>query len=116
IGDSGEVQILGHRVAVANPEGYVGGGAVDALLRPESIAVVRDTAGPGEITDRTFLGSVTRLEVTLDSGQKVLVDAHGHGADSPEPGERVALQILAQSVTVTAADTREPELAASEHA
>jgi putative spermidine/putrescine transport system ATP-binding protein len=119
IGDRGEVQILGHRVAVANPEGYVGGGAVEALLRPESIGVVRDAAGPGEITDRTFLGSVTRLEVTLDGGQKVLVDAHGHGAESPEPGERVALQILAESVTVTtaAADAPvEPELATSDHA
>jgi len=117
IGDNGEVQILGHRVAVANPEGYVGGEAVDALLRPESIAAVRDLAGAGAVTDRTFLGSVTRIEVTLDSGQKVLVDAHGHGAESPEPGERVALQIIAQSVTVTAADARaEPELAAAERA
>jgi putative spermidine/putrescine transport system ATP-binding protein len=105
IGDNGEMQVLGHRLAVVNPDGFVSGAAVDALLRPESVAVVRDSAGPGEITDRTFLGSVTRLEVTLDSGQKVLVDSHGHGVGSPALGERVGLQILAESVTVTAADT-----------
>ena len=73
--------------------------------------------GPGGHRPHVPGFGVTRIEVTLDSGQKVLVDAHGHGAESPEPGERVALQIIAPSVTVTAADTRaDPELAAAEHA
>jgi putative spermidine/putrescine transport system ATP-binding protein len=102
IGDNGEVQVLGHRLAVLNPGGHARGAAVDALLRPEVVAVVSDAAGPGEITDRTFLGSVTRLEVTLDGGQKVLVDSPGHGAGTTL-GERIGLRILAESVTV--ADT-----------
>jgi putative spermidine/putrescine transport system ATP-binding protein len=102
IGDNGEVQVLGHRLTVLNPDGHVSGAGVEALLRPEAVAVVPDAAGPGEITDRTFLGSVTRLEVTLDGGQKVLVDSPGHGAGT-SIGERIGLRILAESVTV--ADT-----------
>ncbi|MGD0197207.1 MAG: ABC transporter ATP-binding protein [Solirubrobacteraceae bacterium] len=99
IGDNGEVQVLGHRLTVLNPNGHLGGALVDALLRPEAVAVVPDAAGPGEITDRTFLGSVTRLEVTLDGGQKVLVDSPGHDV-SASVGERIGLRVLADSVIV----------------
>jgi putative spermidine/putrescine transport system ATP-binding protein len=99
IGENNEVAVLGHRLAVVNPDGNAAGAAVEALLRPEALAVVPDAAGPGEITDRTFLGSVTRLEVTLDDGQKVLVDSHDHGPGTAL-GERVGLRILAPSVTV----------------
>jgi putative spermidine/putrescine transport system ATP-binding protein len=106
IADNGEVAVLGRRIGVLNPDGRARGAAVDALLRPEAVAVVPDAAGPGEITDRTFLGSVTRLEVTLDGGQKLLVDSPGNGAGTAV-GERVGLRILVESVTV--ADTRAGE-------
>ncbi len=99
IGDSGEVQVLGQRLTVLNPNGYGPGAAVHALLRPEALAVARDSAGPGEVTDRTFLGSAVRLEVTLDGGQKVLVESSSHDAGAGN-GERVGLRILAESVIV----------------
>ncbi|HEY1775786.1 MAG TPA: ABC transporter ATP-binding protein [Solirubrobacteraceae bacterium] len=99
LGENGDVQVLGARLTVINPNGLASGAAVDALLRPEAVAVVPDAAGPGEITDRTFLGSVTRLEVTLDGGQKVLVDSPGHDTGA-SIGQRVGLRILADSVTV----------------
>jgi putative spermidine/putrescine transport system ATP-binding protein len=102
IGENNEVAVLGHRIAVLNPDENVSGAVVDVLLRPEALAVVPDAAGPGEITDRTFLGSVTRLEVGLDGGQKVLVDSHDHGPGTAL-GERVGLRILAASVTVAPA-------------
>ena len=54
------------------------------------------------MTDRTFLGSAVRLEVTLDGGQRVLVEASSHDA-GVALGERVGLRILADSVVV--ADT-----------
>jgi putative spermidine/putrescine transport system ATP-binding protein len=99
LGENGDVQVLGARLTVINPNGLASGAAVDALLRPEAVAVVPDAAGAGEITDRTFLGSVTRLEVTLDGGQKVLVDSPGHDIGA-SIGQRVGLRILADSVTV----------------
>ena len=51
------------------------------------------------ITDRTFLGSAVRLEVTVDSGQTVLVELSSHGAGMAL-GDRAGLRILVDSVLV----------------
>ncbi|MGP0053474.1 MAG: ABC transporter ATP-binding protein [Solirubrobacteraceae bacterium] len=102
IGDNGDVQVLDQRLTLMNPNGQISGAAVHALLRPEAVAVVPDPAGPGEVTNRTFLGSAVRLDVTLDTGQKVLVESPSHDA-AIALGDRVAVRILAGSVIV--ADT-----------
>ncbi|MGO9976917.1 MAG: ABC transporter ATP-binding protein [Solirubrobacteraceae bacterium] len=98
-GDNGEVQVLGQRLEVLNRSAIESGTAVHALLRPEALAVAPDSAGPGAVTDRTFLGSAVRLEVTLDGGQKVLVELPSHDA-SIVVGDRVDLRTLVQSVVV----------------
>ncbi len=100
IGDNGEVQVLGQRLTLLNPNGYQPGEAVDALLRPEALEAVPDSAGPGIVTDRTFLGSAVRLEVTLDTGQKALVESSSLSAEM-KPGDRIAMRILADSVVVS---------------
>jgi putative spermidine/putrescine transport system ATP-binding protein len=99
IGDNKDVQVLGQRLTVLNPNGYKPGEAVDALLRPEALEIVPDAAGPGTVTDRTFLGSAVRLEVTLDGGQKVLVESSSLSAHV-KPGDRIAMRILADSVVI----------------
>jgi len=99
MGDNGDVLVLGQRLTLLNPNGHKPGEAVDALLRPEALEVVPDSAGPGAVTDRTFLGSAVRLEVTLDSGQKVLVESSSFGA-TMKIGDRIAMRILADSVVV----------------
>src|SRR5881392_3001073 len=103
MGDNGDVQVLGQRLTLLNPNGHQPGEMVDALLRPEALEVVPDSAGPGTVTDRTFLGSAVRLEVTLDSGEKVLVESSSLYAHL-KPGDRIAMRILADSVVVA----REP--------
>ena len=75
MGDNSEVQVLGQRLKLLNPNGQQPGEAVDAMLRPEALEIAPDPAGPGTVTDRTFLGSAVRLEVTLDTGPKVLVES-----------------------------------------
>jgi TOBE domain len=60
---------------------------------------VPDSAGSGTVTDRTFLGSAVRLEVTLDTGEKVLVESSSLSAHL-ESGDRIAMRILADSVVV----------------
>ena len=99
IGDNGDVQVLGQRLRLVNPGGHVAGAPVHALLRPEAVTVVSDAAGHGEVTSRTFLGSTIRLEVTLDDGQTVLVEAPSHEA-GVTLADRVAVKILADSVVV----------------
>ncbi|MGH2862438.1 MAG: ABC transporter ATP-binding protein, partial [Solirubrobacteraceae bacterium] len=99
IGDAGDVQVLGQRLTVLNADARQPGAAVEALLRPEAVSIVPDPAGAGEVTQRTFLGASMRLEVMLDGGQKVLVEASSHDA-GVAVGARVGLRILAQSVAV----------------
>ncbi len=100
IGDNHEVQVLGQRLTLLNPNGQQPGEVVDALLRPEALEIAPDSAGPGTVTDRTFLGSAVRVEVTLeDTGQKVLVESSSLGAHL-KLGDRIALRILADSVVV----------------
>ena len=100
IGDNQEVQVLGQRLTLLNPNGEQPGEVVDALLRPEALQIAPDSAGPGTVTDRTFLGSAVRLEVTLeDTGQKVLVESSSLSAHL-KLGDRIALRILADSVVV----------------
>ena len=99
LGDAGDVQVLGQRLTVLNADARPPGAAVEALLRPEAIAVVPDAAGAGEVTQRTFLGSSVRLEVMLDGGQRVLVEASSHDTGATV-GARVGLRILAESVAV----------------
>jgi putative spermidine/putrescine transport system ATP-binding protein len=100
MGDNDEVQVLGQRLTLLNPNGQKPGDAVDALLRPEALEVVPDSAGPGTVTDRTFLGSAVRLEVTLDTGEKVLVESSSLYAHM-DLGDRIAMRILADSVVVS---------------
>jgi putative spermidine/putrescine transport system ATP-binding protein len=99
LGDNGDVQVLGQRLKALNVKGQKSGAAVHALLRPEAVVVVPDSAGTGEVTDRTFLGSTVRLVVTLDTGQKVLAEAPSHAA-GVALGDRADLRILVDSVIV----------------
>jgi putative spermidine/putrescine transport system ATP-binding protein len=99
VGESGDVQVLGQRLTVLNADGRQPGTAVEALLRPEAVAVVPDAAGTGEIRQRTFLGASVRLEVMLDGGQRVLVEASSHDV-GVAVGARVGIRILAESVVV----------------
>jgi putative spermidine/putrescine transport system ATP-binding protein len=100
IGDNHEVQVLGQRLTLLNPNGEQPGEVVDALLRPEALQIAPDSAGPGTVTDRTFLGSAVRLEVTLeDTGQKVLVESSSLSAHL-KLGDRIAIRILADSAVV----------------
>ena len=99
MGDNGEVQVFDRRLRVLNPNGTRPGAPVHALVRPEAVAALPDAAGPGAVTDRTFLGSSVRLEVTLDTGQKVLVELSSHDAGIAL-GDRAGLRILVDSVIV----------------
>jgi putative spermidine/putrescine transport system ATP-binding protein len=103
LGDNGEVQVLGQRLKALNVNGQKSGQAVSALVRPESVAVVPDPGGAGEVTDRTFLGSAVRLVVTLDTGQRVLAEAPSHAA-GVALGDRVDVRLLVDSVLVEEAE------------
>ncbi len=94
------MQVLGQRLTVLNIGERQPGSAVEALLRPEALAIVPDAAGAGEVTLSSFLGASVRLEVVLDGGQKVLVESSSQDA-SVAVGDRVGLRIVAESAAVS---------------
>ncbi len=100
IGDAGEVQILGQKLRAINADGRVPGSEVGVLLRPETVAAVRDPAGHGEVVERTFLGSAFRFAVRLDGGLTVTVESSSHEPPAAL-GERVNLRVLADAAHVT---------------
>ncbi len=101
IGDEGEVVLFGQRVPARATNGTVTapGSLVDAMLRPESLEAVPDTAGHGEITERTFLGAALRLRVSVDGGHDVLVETSST-SDKLAVGSRVGLRVLSDQVSV----------------
>jgi putative spermidine/putrescine transport system ATP-binding protein len=101
VAQDGRVAVLGQRVALLGPERAVPGSAVEVLLRPEAIRATPDPGGPGEVEERTFLGSAVRLRVALDGGQRILLEAPSQGADLPV-GARVALTVAAEQVHAVA--------------
>jgi putative spermidine/putrescine transport system ATP-binding protein len=106
IGDGGEVLLFGQRVTARPANGSVPapGTMVEAMLRPESLEAIPDSAGPGEITERTFLGSALRLRVALDGGREVVVESSST-SDQLVVGSRVGLKVLSDHVPVSHPDS-----------
>ncbi len=115
LGDAGDVLVLGQRLTAMNVGERQPGTEVEAMLRPEALAIVRDAAGAGEVTGRSFLGASVRLQITLDGGQTVLVESSSQDA-GVAVGDRVGLRILPESVAVSDPGEAPPPEALSEEA
>jgi putative spermidine/putrescine transport system ATP-binding protein len=66
---------------------------VTVLLRPESIGVRADEAGPGEVVTASFLGSVGRVQVRMPDGGLVLAQVATSEVQHLGTGTRVALEV-----------------------
>jgi putative spermidine/putrescine transport system ATP-binding protein len=90
-----EVTVLGAVVPVHGERPASGTGAVDALVRPEGMTVEAVSGGNGIVTDRTFLGSLTRVTVLLSGDVAVKVDKNSTAAASLVPGTSVQVGVVA---------------------
>jgi putative spermidine/putrescine transport system ATP-binding protein len=100
VGDSNDIDVLGKRLRMQNPDGRTPGELEDALIRPESLTATPDSAGSGLVEQTTFLGSTTRLQVRIESGQLITVEMTGTGGDMAI-GTRVSVRVLTDSVRVS---------------
>ena len=95
------VTVLGSTVPV-QPGGTVpDSGPVDALIRPENLTVRAAAGGNGIVTNRTFLGAVTRVTVRLSGDTEVSVDVSSAVALEMAPGTAVEVGVPATPVLVT---------------
>ena len=69
-------------------------GDVDVLVRPEGLTVEAVPSGNGIVTDRTFLGSLTRVSVLLSGDVAVKVDKASTAAIDLVPGTSVQIGIV----------------------
>jgi putative spermidine/putrescine transport system ATP-binding protein len=88
-----EVTVLGRDVPVHGEHSSVSPGEVDVLVRPEGLTVDAVAGGNGIVTDRTFLGSLTRLSVLLSGDIVVKVDKTSTAAADLVPGTSVQVSI-----------------------
>jgi putative spermidine/putrescine transport system ATP-binding protein len=101
LGDGGKVvTVLG--VTVPAQDGGPASGRVDALVRPENLTVTAADGGNGIVTNRTFLGAVTRVAVRLSGDVEVSVDVSSGAALEMSPGTAVQVGLPAAPVLVAA--------------
>jgi putative spermidine/putrescine transport system ATP-binding protein len=99
--DGDQVVIFGQRCAVRTGDSKTVAGPIDALLRPEDVAIAVDPAGDGFITHKSFFGATTRLVVQVGE-IPVRVDVRSDMGADLSLGEHVRPSIIARDVLVAA--------------
>ena len=94
-----EVEIFGQRCAVRGDEELTGLTEVDAILRPEDLAITADPSGVGFVTHKSFLGATTRLVVQVGE-TLVRVDVRSDEGEDLAFGARVNIKVIARDVLV----------------
>ena len=88
-----DVTVLGTVVPVHGDHALVPAGDVDVLVRPEGLTIEAVDGGNGIVTDRTFLGSLTRVSVLLSGDVAVKVDNTSSAVADLVPGSSVQIGI-----------------------
>jgi putative spermidine/putrescine transport system ATP-binding protein len=89
-----EVAVLGSVVPVHGDHAIVPQGDVDVLVRPEGLTIEAVPNGNGIVTDRTFLGSLTRVSVLLSGDVTVKADKNSTAAVDLVPGTSVQIGVV----------------------
>jgi putative spermidine/putrescine transport system ATP-binding protein len=90
----GTVEVLGHRLPLVTPHAD---GAVTALIRPEAIEAAPDPDSAAKVLTSSFLGSLSRVTVTVDDH---LVVAQVPSGRLPELAPGTPVRITIQPVAV----------------
>ncbi|MFJ9865101.1 ABC transporter ATP-binding protein [Streptomyces sp. NPDC101165] len=93
----GTVEVLGLRLPA---DGEVPNGAVDVLVRPESVQVRADEQGSARVVATAFLGAVVRVTVRLADGTEAKADLPAHEAAELGAGAAVGVSLPERPVLV----------------
>ncbi|MFE2098761.1 ABC transporter ATP-binding protein [Streptomyces sp. PTD9-10] len=94
---NGTVEVLGQRLPA---DGEVPDGAVDVLVRPESVQVKADEQGSARVVATAFLGAVVRVTVRLADGTEAKADLPTHEAAGLGAGAAVGVSLPERPVLV----------------
>ncbi|AJY47299.1 ABC transporter ATP-binding protein [Martelella endophytica] len=93
-GQSGVIDLGGHRFAHEEARGLGSGEAVSVYVRPEAFALAEPDGASallGKVSDRTFMGANTRVEVTLGDRRRLVADMPSTDARHLPDGAEIAL-------------------------
>ncbi len=94
----GHVDLLGTSLPVADGSVAAGGGT--ALVRPESVRIDADPAGPATVASVSFLGPISLVHCTLADGTRLVAQSSSGHAAGLAPGDRVAVRVEQSEVLV----------------
>jgi putative spermidine/putrescine transport system ATP-binding protein len=94
-----DVLVFGQRCPVREGAETTPRDSIDALLRPEDLAIEVNPDGKGFVTHRSFLGATTRLVVQVGE-IPVRVDIRSETAAEIELGNHVNLRVISRDVLV----------------
>jgi putative spermidine/putrescine transport system ATP-binding protein len=94
-----DVLVFGQRCPVREGAETTPRDSIDALLRPEDLAIEVNRDGKGFVTHRSFLGATTRLVVQVGE-IPVRVDIRSETAAEIELGNHVNLRVISRDVLV----------------
>ncbi|HET8561331.1 MAG TPA: ABC transporter ATP-binding protein [Marmoricola sp.] len=95
--DGAEAVVLGNRLPVL--PGSVSGTGM-ALVRPESVRLVRAEEGEATVTNVSFLGALSRITCALADGTPVLAQASSGEATGLHVGDRMRVELATTPVLV----------------
>jgi putative spermidine/putrescine transport system ATP-binding protein len=102
-----QIVIFGQNCAVRSGDPGAATGPIDALLRPEDVAIEVDASASGFVTHKSFRGATTRLIIQVGE-TPVRVDVRSDVAADIELGTHVRASVVARDVLIA------PRLAATE--
>ena len=103
-GSAAELAIGGYRMQLDNVKNAAGGADKEAVLvsiRPEEFVISRDEDGIlGTVVSSVFLGTSTRYDIALESGDKVMLMEESSETDFYKKGDSVRLTIKREKINV----------------
>jgi putative spermidine/putrescine transport system ATP-binding protein len=103
LSNAGNVTVLDAVVPVREGISEELSGDVDVLVRPEGLRIQAQPGGNGIVTDRAFLGSVSRIGVRLSGEVAVKVDHPSVHAGGFTPGASVQVSLPSDEPVLVAA-------------
>jgi putative spermidine/putrescine transport system ATP-binding protein len=100
VAGGGTVEVLGTRVPLL--EGSAGPGPVIALVRPESVRLTPEDGAAARVLAVSYLGSLSRVQVQLPTGELVGVQMAASDVESLAPGTAVRVSVLPSPVFAVA--------------
>jgi ABC-type Fe3+/spermidine/putrescine transport system ATPase subunit len=98
------LEILGHRWEIASASPVAAGQSVDAVVRPEALALAKQGTGLGGVVEhRTYFGDKAEYLVRVGDILIQAIQWNPSDADEFAEGQRVSVQLPASSVQLLAA-------------